>query len=156
MKDNNRKESVMSTNKLRWFWYFSAVAALCLVGLMLYPSIIFSDTLYIVCTYVAVDAFALAVGYSMLRKLNVLASWKFAVYLAVVVMVSLAINFFLSAVAYKSLLLFALIVFTLLALLNFALSKITFAVSLREACLIGMLVGLVDALMCIMATPVCN
>lgn len=156
MKDNNRKESVMNTNKLRWFWYFSAVAALCFVGLMLYPSIIFSDTLYVICTYVVVDAFALAVGYSMLRKLNMLASWKFVIYLAVVVMGSLAINFFLSALAYKSLLLFALIVFTLLAFLNFALSRIIFTIGVREACLIGMLVGLVDALICVMATPVCN
>jgi hypothetical protein len=146
----------MGKNKLRWFWYFSAVAALCLIFVILYPAIVFSDTLYVICTYVVVDAFALVVGYSMLRKLNMLASWKVAVYLAVVVTGSIAINFFLSAVAYKSLLLFALVVFTLLAFLNFALSKIIFSISVRQACLIGMLVGLVDALMCIMATPVCN
>jgi hypothetical protein len=103
-----------------------------------------------------IDGFAIAVGYSILRKLNMLAFWKFAAYLAVIVVGSVCINFFLSAVAYKSTLLFALTVFMLFVFLNFVLSKIIFALNMREALLIGMLVGLVNALLCIMATPVCN
>jgi hypothetical protein len=140
----------------RWFWYLSAVVALFLISLLVYPSIIHSDTLYITCIYVVVDAFALAVGYSMLRKLNLLAPWKVIAYLAVVVAGSLAINFFLSEVLYKSLLFFTLIVFALLAFLNFALSKVIFAISTRDACLIGMLVGLVHAFICIAGTSVRN
>jgi hypothetical protein len=148
----------MSKNKLRWFWYIAVAAVLCLIIWMLYPSVINSEILYISCIYVVVDAFALIVGYSMLRKLNLFVPWKVIVYLAAIVAGSLAINFFLYTVLYKSLLLFALIVFALLALLNFALSKIIFAISAQDSFLIGMLVGLVHTLICIMGTsvPVCN
>ena len=93
--------------KLRWYWYFFAVIALCLIGLMLHPSIIYSETFFVSCAYVVVDAFALAVGYSMLKKLKILALWKFAVYIAAIVIGSLAINFYLSAIAYKNFLLFS-------------------------------------------------
>jgi hypothetical protein len=148
------KEILMSKNKLRWLWYIAAAAVLCLIIWMLYPSIIHSETLYISCIYVVIDAFALSIGYSMLRKLNLFVPWKVIVYLAIIVAGSLAINFFLSEVLYKSLLLFAIIVFTILALLNFALSKIIFSISARDACLIGMLVGLVHALICIAGTSV--
>ncbi len=155
------KKILISKIKLRWFWYLSAVVvlALYLTALIMYPSItsvFYSDTFYVVCVYAVIDAFALAVGYSMLRKLSMLASWRLGAYLAVIIAGSLAINFFLPPVAYRSTLFFVLAAFAFLALLNFALSKIIFAVSIREACLIGMLVGLVHALMAIMTTPVCN
>ncbi len=139
---------------LRWFWYFSAVAALCIVGAMLYPAIVFADVTYIVCMYVVVDAFALAVGCSMLQKLNVISFWKFAAYLAFVVGTSVAINSLLSELAFKSLLLFALMAYMLLGSLNVALSRTILGVGFREASLIGLLVGLVHALVCIMATSV--
>jgi len=143
------KKILISKIKLRWFWYLSAVVvlALYLTALIMYPSI--TSVFYS-------DTFALAVGYSMLRKLSMLASWRLGAYLAVIIAGSLAINFFLPPVAYRSTLFFVLAAFAFLALLNFALSKIIFAVSIREACLIGMLVGLVHALMAIMTTPVCN
>ncbi len=146
----------MFKNMLRLTWYIMAVAVLCLIVWMLYPSIIHSETLYIACIYVVIDAFALFVGYSMLRKLNLFVPWKVIAYLVVVVAGSLTINFFLYEILYKSLLFFALIVFVLLAFLNFVLSKVIFAVSVRDACLISMLVGLVHALICIAGTSVPN
>jgi hypothetical protein len=50
-------------------------------------------------------------------------------------------------------LLFIPAVFVLLSFLNFALSKGIFAVSNREACLIGMLTGLIGTLLSTMIGP---
>jgi hypothetical protein len=143
----------MTKNKLQLIGGCLAVIAFFSVGLMLYPSIVFSGAFYIVCAYVVIDAFVLIVGYSMLRKLNMLVSWRFAVYLAVIIGGNLAINFLLFTAAYKSILFFALVIFILIAFLNFVLSKTIFALSIREAYLIGVLMGLINTLMSIMTTP---
>lgn len=147
---------LMSKNKLRWFWYFSAIAALCLIGVILYPSIIFSDTLYIVCEYVVVEAIVLVVVLSILRKLNMLVSWKLIVYHTVIVAGSLSINFLLSPVELAKFLLFVLVVFTFFVFLNLLLSKIIFVISVKKACLIGMLMGLINALMVIHTATFCK
>jgi hypothetical protein len=89
----------------------------------------------------------------MLGKIRVLAScWKFAVYLAVIVIVSLAINFLIDLGAIN-LQLFIGVVFAVLAFVNFACSRIIFALDSREAILLGMLVGLVHSLICAVLTP---
>ena len=151
-KGKNRKRCIMSKNILRWFWYLSAVTGLCLIGVTLYPSIVFSDTLYIVCEYAVVEALVLAVVLSILRSLNLFVSWKLIAYHAIVVAGSLAINFLLSPIELTEFVLFALTVFALLVFLNFALSKLIFVISVRKACMIGMLTGLINALMVITST----
>jgi membrane-anchored protein YejM (alkaline phosphatase superfamily) len=92
----------------------------------------------------------------MLRKFNSLISWKSAVYLTVIVTGSFAINVFLPGLAYKSTLFFVLTAYAFLFFLNFVMSKIIFTLSIREAGLTGLLVGIVHTLMAVMATPVLN
>ena len=125
------------------------------MGLYLYPSIIYSETLYIVCVYVVVETLVLVVVLSILRKLSMLTSWKLTAYYAVVVAGSVSTNF-LSPAHDASFLPTVLAVFAILVFLNVALSKIIFAISFRKACLIGTIMGLINALMVIAATPVCK
>jgi len=154
------KETFLSKNKLRWFCYLSAIAALCLISVILYPSIVFSDTLYIVCGYAVVEFVVLVVVLIILRKFNILNSWKLIAYHAIVVSISLSINILLSSLEIhlgdpqqRNLLLFSVFsVFMLLAFLNFALSKIIFVISVRKSCLLGVLMGLINTLMVITST----
>lgn len=158
----------MSKNIPRWFWYLLAVSAFCIVALILCPSTLFPRTFRIVCTYICVymvvDSLALIALLSILRKFDMIASKKFISYLAVVVVGSLFISFLLFT-AYKplvgktcvesaNLLFYILIEFTPLAIFNVAFSKIIFAVRVRHACLIGILMGLINALIGI--PPLCG
>jgi len=144
----------MNKNKLTWFWYFVAVVALCLIGIILYPAIVFSDAFRNGCIYIVVDGFILLVSYGILRKFSILTSWKFVAYLAIIVAGSLAVNFLVPAVKSERILPLAFAIFPLFAFLNFVLSKIAFGISVRAACLTGMLMGLINTLVCIVATPV--
>lgn len=149
----------MNSKKLYWFWCLSVIAAVVLISLILNPSlvsILYSQTFYIISAYIVIDSLALIAGYSMLRKFSTLAFWRFLLYIAVIVAVSFSINFSLFDLARKSLLIFGITVYLIIAFLNFILSKILLRVNIRESFLIGILVGLVHALICIMATPVCN
>ncbi len=147
----------MITNILRWVWYFSAIAAICLIGVILYPSIVFSDTLYIVCEYALVEAIVLVIVLCILRKLHMLDSWKLIAYHFVVVGGGFSANILLSSLEIhigdpqqKNLLFFSVFaVFVLFAFINFALSKIIFVVNMRKAYLLGLVMGLVNALMVI-------
>jgi hypothetical protein len=122
-------------------------------------NIFFSDILYIISGYVVIEAIILVVVLSILRKLDMLISWKLIAYYAVVVVSSLFINFLLSSIGIHlgdiqqtNLLFFS--VFMVLVFLNIALSKIIFAINLWKACLIGMLMGLINAIMVIASTSV--
>jgi hypothetical protein len=152
----------------QWFWVLSAVAAMCLISVILYLFIVhsnvypiykdmfraFSDKFCLVfCFYAVVNAVAIVVGYSMLRKLNILASWKLAVYLVIVLVGNLLIVFLLSPAESLGFLPFVLAVFALLAFFNFAASEAIFALSIREACLIGIIIGLINTLLSIIVTP---
>lgn len=155
------KKITLSKSNVRWFWYLLIffVLTLYLISVFFYPSIslfFFSSTFYLFCVYLVIDFFALAVGYAMLRKFNSLISWKSAVYLTVIVTGSFAINVFLPGLAYKSTLFFVLTAYAFLFFLNFVMSKIIFTLSIREAGLTGLLVGIVHTLMAVMATPVLN
>jgi hypothetical protein len=107
-----------------------------------------------------IEAIILVIVLSILRKLDMLTSWKLIAYHAVVMAGSLSINFLLSSLGIHlgdpqqaNLLLFSVFaVFTTLVFLNIALSKIIFAVNLWKACLIGMLMGLINAIMVIAST----
>jgi hypothetical protein len=159
----------MDQNKLRWLWYLSAVATLCLTGVILYLFIAHSDISYLyrdiyrdysdvfyftVCFYVVVDIIAFAIGYSMLQKLNLLASCEFAIYLAVIVVGNILIVFLLSPMAAANFLYFIFTVFILLTFFNYAISEIFFDEGVRDTCLISMLIGLVNTILGIMFIPV--
>jgi hypothetical protein len=104
--------------------------------------------------YVVVYAIAIFIGYGLLRKLNLLfALWKFAANITVAVAGNLLINFLLFRLELISPLLFIPVAFVLLVLLNFTLSKEIFAVGNREAFLIGMLTGLINALLSVVTAP---
>lgn len=120
---------------------------------MLYLFFVYSDISSIVFSYAVVDAIAFFVGYGMLRKLNMLISWKFAVCLAVVIAGNILINFLLFRLELINALLFAIVVFAILALFISAISKIIFTVDIREAYLIGLLIGLINTLMSIITGP---
>jgi hypothetical protein len=139
----------------RWFWVLSAIAVICLASLYLYPSIIYSDMLYIVCIYVVVETIVLAVVLSILRKLSMFTSWKLTAYYAVVVAGSVSTNY-LSPEHGESFLPTVLAVVVILVFLNVILSKIILVISVRKACLIGTIMGLINAFMVIAATPVCK
>ena len=86
----------MRSSRLQWFWGLSGLVALCLLGLILYPSVIYADMFSVICVYVVIDTIAFIVGYSILRKIKTLIFWKFAAYLAVVIGASSAINLLLA------------------------------------------------------------
>jgi len=147
----------MGKNKLLWIWCCPAVAVLCILGLLPLQGL---STSQIICAsiplYTAIDILVLVVCFSTLQKIEMLASWKFAVYLAVITAGSLYVNFLLVPVESKSILLFLLIAFILLALLNFVFLKITFVVSARKAALIGIIMGLIGSLLGILTNSVPN
>jgi hypothetical protein len=127
-----------------------------LTGVILYLVIAESDSFifYLVCAYVVVYAFAIVIGYGLLRKLKLLLSFrKVAANIAAAIGGNILINFLLLRLYLVSSLLFIPAVFVLLSFLNFALSKGIFAVSNREACLIGMLTGLIGTLLSTMIGP---
>jgi hypothetical protein len=155
----------------RWFWNFSTVATLCLSSVVLYRYIVHSalywgyrdilcasDTFYFivftVCSFAAVDAFAFYIGYVILGKFNMLASWKFAVYLVVTVWGNIMIVFLLSPIASENFLCLILAAFILLVFFNFAILEIFFDASIREARFISMLISLINTLIGIMFIPV--
>ncbi len=158
----------MLRKKLQWLWYISAIAALCFSGVILYLFTIHSnlypiykdmfrafsnDFFIVVCFCAVVNAIAIVVGYTMLRKLNMLTSWKFAVYFVTVLVGNILIVFLLSPAESLGFLPFVLTVFMLLVFFNFAASETIFTLSIREAFLIGIILGLTNTLLSIIVTP---
>lgn len=141
------KEIFVSKNILRWLCYFTAVSVLCLIFAILHPSTIDLDTSYIVCMYIVVEALILAIVLSILRKTDMLISWKLTAYYAIVVGGIMCINFLLSPINGENLLPFALSVFMLFVFLNLGLLEIIFVINLWKACMISIIAGLINALM---------
>jgi len=120
-------------------------------------NIFFSDFLYIISGYALIEAIMLIIVLGVLRKLNMLTSWRLIAYYTVVVVGSLFINFLLSSLEIHlgdpqqaNLLLFSVFaVFMILVFLNIALTKVIFVSNIRKACLVGMLMGLINTLMVI-------
>lgn len=138
----------MTRNKLRWFWYLPAVAVLCLIVAMLHPSIVYySETFCFACMYIVIETIVLVVVLSILRKLNMLTSWKAIAYYAIVVGGSLAINLLLSPINGENILPFILSIFAIFVFLNFGLLEIIFDVSFWKASLVSIIAGLLNALM---------
>ncbi|MFH1370935.1 MAG: hypothetical protein ABII09_06580 [Planctomycetota bacterium] len=154
----------MVTKAMRWLWYLSVIAALCLVGVIFNPSIVYSNYLYIVCGYAVVEFLILAIVLSIFRKLDILASWKIIAFHAVIVAGSFFINILLSSLAIhigdpqqRILLLSSVFaVFLLLAFLNFVLSIMTFVISKRKACFVGLSLGLINAFIVFATTTFCR
>jgi hypothetical protein len=108
---------------------------------------------YIICISVAIEAIVLFVVSSILRKLKMFISWKILTYYAIIVIGSLTTNFLLYPVMYTNLSSFVLVVFLLLVFSNVVLSKRIFAINYWKACPIGAVLGLINTLMIIIATP---
>lgn len=126
------------------------------VGVILYLVMAESGypVFYLVCAYAAVYALTFVIGYGLMRNLNILLRLgRFAVYIVAAVEGNIIIILLLPRLYLVSCLLFTLVVFILLAFLNFTISKVIFAASNREACLIGMLTGFVGALLSMMVGP---
>jgi hypothetical protein len=140
----------MARSKLIWFWVFPLVAALCLIGVLLNPSIVFySETSCFACIYIVVEAIILAVVLRILRKTDMLISWKAALYFAVVAGGSIALNYYLSPIKMETFFSFSLSVFMLFVFLNLGLLGIILAAGFWRACLISIIAGLINALMVI-------
>lgn len=132
----------------------SAVGIAYLAGLYFDSPIIDSDTIKIVFVYAVIETIVLAVVLGVLRKLDMFASWKLIAFYAVVVAGSLSTNY-LSPEHGESFLPTVLAVLVVLVFLNIALSKVILTISFRKACLIGTILGSINALMVVAATPVC-
>ncbi len=147
----------MSNNKSRLFWYFSAFVVLFLILLIcaiLYPSIVSSEIPYILVMHAVAEAFVLVVVVSILRKLSMLASWWLITYHAIVVGGSFIINLLTSPIEVANIRILASSAFILFVFLNIVLSKIILVVNFRTACLLGAIMGLINAFMVIVATSV--
>ncbi len=140
----------MTKSKLIWFWVLPAIAALCLIVDILNLSIVYySETFYFACLYIVIEAIVLAIVLRILRKTDMLISLKLAVYYAIVVGGSIAINFFLSPIKMETFFPFSLSVFMIFVFLNFGLLAIIVDTSFWKACLISIIAGLINALMVI-------
>jgi hypothetical protein len=122
--------------------------------LYFHQTIVYSDIIAIACVYVVVETIVLVVVLNVLGKLSMLASWELVTYLAIVVGEIFLINFLTSPIDAANIGLLALSVFMLFVFLNVVLSKIIFIVDFRKACLLGTIMGLINALMVIIATTV--
>ena len=148
----------MNENKLRWIVYFLIIAILCsMVVFVLNTSLVFPDVFYTVYGYTVTNAFILVAGYAVLQKLKTLAFWRFSVYLVFAAAGSVCVTLLLPAGELKispfstsaGFLFFTLGIFAILASFNFALSRIIFTLSIRESCLFGVFIGLINMLMII-------
>lgn len=153
------KEILMSKNRFQCHWYLLALIILCLIGVIVYPSIVFSEILYISGCYLGINAVVFIIGFGILHKLKMLYSWRFAAYLSIVLAGSFFINVllyrFMSDGFYVETMLYdisgrdflgVLITFMGLSLLNFVILKILFALSFWQSCSMAIVMGLVGAI----------
>ena len=155
----------MTRSKLRWFWIFPVVAALCLIVAMLNPSIVYySETFGFACLDASVEAIVLFVVLSILRKLNMFASWKLIAFYAVVVAGSLAMSSLLSSLEMHAehpqqanffpFDIFA--VFMIFVFLNFGLLAIIIDIRFWKACLMSTIMGLINTFLVMSTTTFCS
>ncbi|RKY08940.1 MAG: hypothetical protein DRP56_03360 [Planctomycetota bacterium] len=134
----------MRKNSVQWFLGLSAFAALCLIGLMLNPSVIYTRILSIVCVAGIIDAVVFFIGYGIFRKFEMLVFWKFAVYLAAKITLCLAIYFWHPRIDLSNVLLLSSIMFGVFVILNIILWKKLMCLTIRQACWTGIIVGLIN------------
>jgi|GEM_PF-1645459 len=146
----------MRKNISQWFFGLTAFLAICLIGLWLYPSAIYTDVFYKICGYTITNAFILIASYVLLRKLRLLALWRFIVYLVSIVAGNICIDFILPMrqlcpspfMASNYFLFFAFGNFVLLALFNFMLSRLIFFMKIRDAIVFGVIISLINNVFC--------
>jgi hypothetical protein len=155
----------VNKNILKWFWIFPAVAALCLIAAMLNPSIVYySETFAFACMDAAVEAIILVVVLSILRKLNMFASWKLIAFYVVVVAGSLAMSSLLTSIEMHAegpqqtnfFLFSTLSVFMILFFLNFGLLAITVDISFWKSCLTSTIMSLINTFLVLSAVTYCH
>jgi hypothetical protein len=146
----------MRKNISQWFFGLSAFLAICLTGLLLYPSAIYTDVFYKVCGYTITNAFILIASYAILRKLRSLALWRFIVYLASAVAGNICIDFILPvrqlcpAPFISDYFLMAVFGdFILLAIFNFMLSRLIFLMKTKDAVIFGVMISLINNVFCL-------
>ncbi|MCE5186298.1 MAG: hypothetical protein LLF76_09260 [Planctomycetaceae bacterium] len=163
----------MKKNIVQWCLGLSAYIALCLFGFILYPSVLHIHILLsVICVCAVMNSIAFFVSYGILRKLKEFAFWKFAVYLVLIVAPSTIIsgistdlsqNFFVARDNFYILrpdirpdpqMFLIFFAFVLLAALNFVLWRALFNTTLRQAVLLGLLVGFFNTVACFVATPI--
>lgn len=162
----------MRTNSSQWFLGISAVTMVCLIGLILNPSMVYAGVFSVICTLTVANSITFLIAFSVLRKLRTLTFWRFAVYLIPIITAGMILSgltaelsrnlrfardgfFVLRPDVRPDPQLFLLICgFVLLASLNFVLWRVLFNATLRQAVLLGFLVGFVNTIACLVATPI--
>jgi hypothetical protein len=144
----------MIKNKLFWLWYILIAISLCVICIIFYPSIIFTEILYIAFGYAVVEFFILVILSVVLQKLNMITSWKLIAYHAVILTVGIIINILSSPIEHTRLLVFDIAVFVIFVFLNFEISKIVFDINILKAFVIGLITGLINALTIIVSISV--
>jgi hypothetical protein len=160
-------------SSVQWCLVLSTYIALGLLGFMLYPSVVHTPILFS-CIYVCavLDSIVFFICCGILRKLEVLTFWKFMVYLVMIVVPSTVVssitsdlshNFFIARDNFFVLwpnirpdpqLFLLFCAFILLASLNFVLWRALFNTTLRQAILVGFLLGFFNMIACLVATPI--
>lgn len=114
-----------------------------------------TDILYIAGGYSLIETIMLIIIWVILKRFKMVVPWKLIIYGLISVIISLFLNFILSSLKIhigdpqqKNLLLFSvLVVFTVLVFFNITASKVVFVLEAWKACLLGMLMGLINTFM---------
>ncbi len=162
----------MRTNSSQWFLGMSAVTMICLIGLILNPSMVYAGVFSVISTLTVANSITFLIAFSILRKLRTLAFWRFAVYLIPIVAAGMTLSglttklsrnlrfardgfYVLRPDVRPDPQLFLLICgFVLLASLNFVLWRVLYNATLRQALLLGFLVGFFNTITYLAVTPV--
>lgn len=145
-------------NKNKWIIYFLIVVVLCSV--MVFVRIIFhelnlSGTLIVVFGCVIFNAFIFVIGYPIFQKIRMFTFIKFILYFLFASTASAFVNFLLTYVSEISsfshivndyFLFYILGSLLLLAVFNFTLSRIIFALGVWKSCLMGLLISSIDTI----------
>ena len=127
-------------------------------------SIIYSDIIAIACVYVVVETIVLVVVLRILRKINMLTSWKVIAFYVIVVVGIMAMSSFLSSLEIHigcppdaNFFLFCILsVFMILFLFNFCLLAIIVDIRFWKSCLVGIIMSLINTFMVMGVTTVCG
>jgi len=150
------KVNLMRKKKKNILLIIAFVLAICLTGLTLYPSAIYTDIFYKVCGYTITNAFILIAGYAILRELRSLALWRFIVYLLSIVAGNICIDFILPvrqlcpAPFTPDYFLMAVFGdFILLSIFNFMLLRLIFFMKTKNAVMFGVVISLINSIFCL-------
>ena len=138
-------------------WYL-AVIILILIVLTCPPFIYYKNIIYFVYIYALLEGVILDSVLRILRKSNMLFSWKVITYYIVVVAFSISASYLLYLFIHtrhyhflgiNRLDYYILSVFILFVFLNVVLSKIIFAIGILKACLLGLIMGFINTFLII-------